>query len=87
MENLGLGLQLMAVGMITVFCILLVVIQLSKLLIQAVNKWAPAEVATPQSQVKKAPAATVDNQTLSIIQAAVTQITGGKGSVKNVTRL
>lgn len=85
MENLGLGLQLMAVGMITVFCILLVVIQLSKLLIRAVNKWAPAEVVTPQ--VKKAPAATVDNQTLSIIQAAVTQITGGKGSVKNVTRL
>ena len=87
MENLGLGLQLMAVGMITVFCILLVVIQLSKLLIQAVNKWAPAEVVTPQPQVKKAPAATVDNQTLSIIQAAVTQITDGKGSVKNVTRL
>lgn len=87
MENIGLGLQLMIVGMVTVFCILLIVINLSKWLIMAVNKWAPEENATPQPQTPKASTAAVDNRTLAIIQAAVDQITGGKGSVKKVTRL
>lgn len=77
----------MVVGMVTVFCILLIVINLSKWLIMAVNKWAPEETAAPQPQAKGAAAAVTDSKTLAIIQAAVTQITGGKGHVKNVTRL
>ena len=77
----------MVVGMVTVFCILLIVINLSKWLIMAVNKWAPEETAAPQPQAKSAAATVTDSKTLAIIQAAVTQITGGKGHVKNVTRL
>lgn len=50
MENIGVGLMLMVVGMATVFVILLIVIYLSKYLITVVNKVAPEE--TP----KKAPA-------------------------------
>ncbi len=87
MENLGLGLQLMVVGMVTVFCILLIVINLSKVLIMAVNKWAPEESVAQRPQPRKAPAAAADARTLSIIRAAVAQVTNGKGSVKNVTRL
>lgn len=77
----------MVVGMVTVFCILLIVINLSKWLIMAVNKWAPEETAAQRPQPRKAPAAVADDRTLSIIRAAVAQVTGGKGSVKNVTRL
>ena len=37
------ALQLLIVGMVTVFLVLLIVIYLGKLLIWAVNKWAPEE--------------------------------------------
>ena len=52
MENIGLGLQLMLVGMVTVFAILIIVINFSKLLIVIINKVAPEEATT----VKKQPA-------------------------------
>ena len=38
MENIGLALQLMVVGMVTVFIILMIVIQLGKWLIQIVSQ-------------------------------------------------
>lgn len=53
MENIGVGLMLMVVGMATVFVILLIVIYLSKYLITVVNKVAPEE--TP----KKAPSCSI----------------------------
>ena len=43
MENIGIGLLLMVVGMCTVFLILLIVIWLSQFLISVVNKIAPEE--------------------------------------------
>ena len=84
MGNIGLALQLMAVGMITVFIILMIVIQLSKWLILLVNKLAPEEAA---SHKRQAPSATLDPQTLAVIQESVKQVTGGKGQVKKVERL
>lgn len=41
MENIGVGLLLMVVGMCTVFLILLIVIWISQFLISVVNKIAP----------------------------------------------
>lgn len=84
MEFLGLAIQLMVVGMVTVFIILLIVIQLGKWLIQAVNKFAlPETVAT-----KTVPTAqTIDAQTMSVLQAAINEITGGKGHIKKAERL
>lgn len=78
MDNIGIGIQLMVVGMTTVFLILLVVIYGGKLLISAVNKVAPEEVVT-----KKTVAApqTVDATTMSVLQEVVKQLTGGKGHV------
>lgn len=49
MENIGVGLMLMVVGMATVFVILLIVIYLSKYLITVVNKVAPEE--TPKKHL------------------------------------
>ena len=45
MSNLGFGLQLMLIGMLTVFVILLIVIFGSRLLIAVINRIAPAEQA------------------------------------------
>ena len=47
------ALQLLVVGMVTVFLVLVIVINLGKLLIWAVNKWAPEETVAK----KAAPAA------------------------------
>ncbi len=80
--------MLMCVGMITVFSILLIVIGLGTLLIKAVNKWAPEEV-----QAKKSVAAAgnavqqVDATVKAVIDAAVAQITGGKGRATKITKL
>ncbi|MCQ2239596.1 MAG: OadG family protein [Bacteroidaceae bacterium] len=86
MENMGLGLTLMGIGMVTVFAILLIVINLSKLLINIVNKVAPEEEAS--KKVAPAPSKPIiDSTVMAIIQAAVSEMTGGKGTVANVEKL
>ena len=79
MENLGLGLMLMLVGMVTVFLILLIVIYGSRLMIRIVNRVAPSETAAV------APASGIDPVTRQVLDAAVAQLTGGKGRITNIT--
>ena len=78
MENLSEGLQLMLIGMVTVFTILLIVIYGSKLLIAAINKFAPEQ---PKSPAKK-----TDDAPVAILEAAVSQLTGGKGHIVKITK-
>ena len=85
MENLGIGFELMIVGMSTVFLILLIVIWGGKLLINVVNKIAPEEVVSAKKNAT--PAATVDGSTMAILQQVVSQITGGKGHVSSAKRI
>lgn len=81
MSNLGLGLELMLVGMASVFVILLIVIYLGKLMITLTNR-IPAE-----GQELKSAASGPDGGTRSVIEAAVKEITGGKGRVKEIIKL
>ncbi len=87
MGNIGIALQLMVVGMVTVFVILMIVIRLGKWLIQVVNKMAPEETAARRHAAATASAAPVDTRTLAVIRAVVDRITGGEGSVGKVERL
>ena len=87
MENLGIGLQLMIVGMATVFLILLIVIYGGKLLINFVNMIAPEEVAAAKKQVQAANPSQVDASTMAILQEVVKQITGGKGRVESAKKI
>lgn len=84
MNYIGLGVQLMIVGMSTVFLILLIVIWGGKLLIKVVNKVAPEEVVLPKGTA--APSA-VDSNTMAVLQHVVSQITGGKGHVSSAKRI
>lgn len=88
MEIIGEALQLLVVGMLTVFVILLIVIFLGKGLIALVNKYAPEE-QVPQKKVAAmgSVATPVDAQTKSIIDAAVSQLTGGKGVVSKIQKI
>ncbi len=85
MENLSTAFMLMAVGMVTVFIILLVVIILGKLLTALVNKYAPAEEVAPAKQ-SKAPVA-IPGNILAAITAAVNVVTQGKGKVTKVEKM
>jgi oxaloacetate decarboxylase (Na+ extruding) subunit gamma len=85
MENLETALLLMVVGMATVFVILLIVINLGKLLILLVNKYAPEEVV-PVKQASRAPEA-IPGNIMAAITAAVNVVTHGKGKVSKVEKL
>lgn len=80
------ALKLLVIGMVTVFIILLIVINLGKLLISLVNKFAPAE-ETKKKVAASATAGNVDQNTMAIIKAAVSQLTNGKGNVTGVKRI
>lgn len=83
MENFIYALELMGIGMGTVFVVLILVIELGKLLILLVNKVAP-EDAKPQAKAA-APAAIMPNVAQAIAQA-VNVITGGKGKVEKIEK-
>lgn len=82
MGNIGLGLQLMLIGMVTVFIILMIVIYSSKLLILIINKIAPEQAAKPEKK-----AAADSNVPVDVLNAAVAQLTGGKGHIVNITKV
>lgn len=84
MENINEGLLLMVVGMITVFIILLVVINLGKLLISLVNKYAPDE--TPAAP-KPSTASSDTDLIQKVISAAVEEFTHGKGHVQQIEKI
>ena len=86
MENMGLGLTLMLIGMVTVFIILLIVINLSKVLISIVNKVAPEEEA-PKKKAAVPSTTIIDSNVMAIIEAAVKELTDGKGTVTSVEKL
>lgn len=84
MSNLGFGLQLMLIGMLTVFVILLIVIFGSRLLISVINRIAPAEQAPAKASSGGASAGSdVD----AVLQEAVAALTGGRGHIVKVTKL
>lgn len=80
---MNIGITLMIVGMVTVFAVLLIIINLSKLLIQIVNRVAPEEETKP----KAAPAAAIPQDIMEVIRQTVNQVTGGKGTVANVEKI
>lgn len=72
----------MAVGMITVFAILLIIIYLGKLLIALFNKYAPEEVVAP----KKGAAVPIPAHIIAAITAAVNVVTLNKGKIVKVEK-
>lgn len=81
---MNIGLTLMIVGMVTVFAVLLIIINLSELLIQCVNKIAPEET-TAKKNASPTGTSAVTPDVMAVIRQTVSQITGGRGTVTNVT--
>lgn len=84
MENIGLGLMLMVVGMATVFVILLIIIWLSQYLISLVNKIAPEEEPKKRSVSSRS---STDEGSMDAIKTAVNILTAGKGQVIKIEKI
>ncbi len=87
MENIGIGLELLVVGIIAVFVILYLVILLGKGLIVIANKFPDIQAVPVKHSVSATPASQVNDNTKAAIEAAVSQLTGGKGFVSKITKL
>ena len=77
----------MIVGMITVFAVLFIIIQLSNLLIRIVNKVAPEEEKKKQPAVAAPAPVAVAPDVMEVIRQVVEKITEGKGLVAGVKRI
>ena len=81
---MNIGVTLMLVGMVTVFAVLLIIINLSKLLIKLVNKFALEE--NVKKDVKQN-GPEIPANIMAVIQQTVKEITNGKGTVSNVVKI
>lgn len=82
-ENFLEALTLMAVGMLTVFVILLLVVVLGNAIIMFVNRFFPE---TESKLSNNSPPGQVDRKHLAVIAAAVSVVTGGRGRVLKVEK-
>lgn len=78
---MGIGVELMIVGMLTVFAILLIVIYGSKLLIVLLNKVLPADEVRKPSEVDDFASVR------PVLDAAVREISGGKAHIVRIEKL
>ena len=85
-EDMQLALQLLAIGMITVFLILFLVVQSARILIAVVNHYWPAEPAPATVSEPKPVAGGIDPKVISVISGVVSNITGGKGKIKRIEK-
>ena len=87
MENLGLGVLLMIVGMITVFIILWIIISFGNLLIRLINKYAPEEnIKVAVRPVVAGVSSDIPDPIVAAIVSAVSVTTQGKGIVTSIKK-
>ena len=84
-EDFQLALQLLAIGMITVFMILFLVVQSARILISFVNRFMPLSAVTVVLE-RTGGKDTLDPKVVAAISGAVSHLTEGRGTVKSITR-
>lgn len=91
-ENLQEAFIILAVGMITVFAILSLVVFTGQILIKITNKYAPPQIAkanvsnNPIPQVSS-PSTTINKKKLAAIIGTVDHLTHGKGRIEKIEKL
>ncbi|MCQ2224099.1 MAG: OadG family protein [Paludibacteraceae bacterium] len=85
--NFTESLQLMGIGLATVFCVLLFIIFFGNVLIKLVNKFFPEEVKPTTLSSTPANNAVVDAGVAQAINAAIMKLTNGKSKANKIERL
>ena len=83
-EELNLALQLLLIGMVSVFLILGIVVALGKLLVTAVNRISPEVVTTPKKRTKIA--TSFNPKKLAALTAVVDIVTQQQGVIKSIKK-
>lgn len=86
MDNFFMALQLMGIGLATVFSVLLLIIFLGNVLIKLINKYAPEEEAHKSNAFSAAPNP-VDANVAQAISMAISKITNGKSKADKIERI
>jgi len=84
MSNLQIALELLSVGMVTVFIILCMVVLIGNVVVSFVNKFVPAEV--PKVKVLRRRTSEISSKSIAAIVSAVKTVTGGEGHVTKIER-
>lgn len=85
MSDIGIALEMMGVGMITVFIILSLVVMIGNLIIRFVNKYLPEEISQKVRQVTDKTSG-LNPRKVAAIVSAVKIVTEGKGRVTNIEK-
>ena len=86
MNDMGVALELLGVGMVTVFIILALVVILGNLIIRFVNRFIP-EIEKISTSVGAAVVPEISQKKMAVIVSAVNLLTNGKGRVKKIEKL
>ena len=84
-EGLSTAVMLLAVGMITVFTILALIVFFGNLLITLVNKFIPEEKVS--KVVRSVTLGAIDSRKMAAIVSAVDVVTEGKAKVTSITKV
>jgi len=85
MNEMGIALELLGVGMVTVFIILSLVVVIGNLIIRFVNKYITEDIK-PESKISNHLVAEINSKKLAAIVSAVNLVTKGTGRVTNVEK-
>jgi oxaloacetate decarboxylase gamma subunit len=86
MSDFGLALELLGVGMLTVFIILSMVVVVGNLIIRFVNRYIPEEV-TPVIAGAGNRGGDLNTKKMAAIVSAVKIVTRGKGKVTKIEKI
>ena len=86
MNEMGIALELLGVGMVTVFIILSLVVVLGQLIIRFVNRFLPELDKTVNLKVEVA-VTEISSKKIAAIVSAVNSVTNGTGRVSNIDRM
>ncbi len=86
MSDMGIALELLGVGMITVFIILSLVVLLGNLIIRFVNQFIP-EVEKVSAKISAAANSEISPKKMAVIVSAVNLVTNGAGRVNKIEKI
>ncbi len=86
MNDMGIALELLGVGMITVFTILALVVILGNLIIRFVNRFIP-EIEKKSASIVRAVTPEISQKKMAVIVSAVNMLTNGTGRVNKIQKL
>ncbi len=81
-SNISNAILLLAIGMVTVFIVLMLVVLCGSLLIKLINKYAPEPKAQPKL-IKPL----ISNKEIAVLTAVVEHITLGNGKIDSIKKI